>query len=80
MTKRAYLGLKTPFSTTLVHFAEKCFGAPDPKLKKRSELGLKPSFLYNLYSAENTLKLCAQCWSRAENAILYTLVHFADSR
>ena len=62
-------------------------GVPSAKMTKRSDLGLKTLFRTNsctlLKSAKKLYAQCENektCWSWAENAVLYKLVHFAESR
>ena len=88
MTKRSVLGLKTSVSYKLVHFAENAKGfVPSAKSTKRSDLGIKTLFCTKSCTLlKSAKKLYAQsenektCWSWAENAILYKLVHFAENR
>ena len=87
MTKRANLRLKTLFSTnscSLLKMAKG--GAVSAKMTKRANLGLKTLFCTNSCSLlKMAKKWCGQCkndktcQSRAENAVFYKIVQFAEN-
>ena len=75
MTKHANLGQKRCFEQT----DAPCWkslksGQHSAKMLKRADLGLKTLFWKNLCKSQND----KTSWSRAENAALYKLVHFAE--
>ena len=82
-----FSGWKRLFRKKLVYFASNGLkrSAPWAKMTKGSDLRLKTSVSYKLVHFAKIAKTwCAQCendkafWSRAENAVLYELVHFAE--
>ena len=87
MTKHADVGLKMLFHTnscTLLKTLKN--GVPSAKMPKRTDLGLKKLFCRNSWTSLKIAKRwCTQCendktcWSRAENAVLDRLVHFAQN-
>ena len=86
MTKPADLRLKTLFYTSSCTFLKTLRrGVPRVKMTKHGDLGLKKLFCTNpctlLKKAETCCSQCKNdktCWSRAENAVLDKLVHFAE--
>ena len=89
MTKHADLGLKTLFCTNSCSLLKKKMKsvASSAKMLKRADLGLKTLFWTNSCTLlKRVKKWCTQCknestcWSKANNAVLDKLVHFAENR